>query len=68
MGLKEIGRGVVDCMHLAQDGDQWWAVVNTVTNLRVPSQAGNFWLAEFLLASQKGLFSMELVNETWSKR
>jgi hypothetical protein len=26
----------VDCMHLAKDTDQLWAVVNTVMNLQVP--------------------------------
>jgi hypothetical protein len=30
------GWEVVDWIHLAQDRDQYWAVVNTVTNLRVP--------------------------------
>jgi hypothetical protein len=29
-------------MHLAQDKDQWQAVVKTVMNLRVPYKAGNF--------------------------
>jgi len=28
-------------MQLAQDRDQWWALVNTVMNLRVTSMAGN---------------------------
>jgi hypothetical protein len=36
MDLREIERECVDCLHLAQDRDEWRAVVNTVTNLRVP--------------------------------
>jgi hypothetical protein len=27
---------------LAQNGDQWGALINTVTNLRVPKKAGKF--------------------------
>jgi hypothetical protein len=34
--LREMEWKDVDWMHLAEDGDQWRAVVNTVTNLRVP--------------------------------
>jgi hypothetical protein len=30
------GGKFLDWIHLAQDRDQWWAVVNTVMNLRVP--------------------------------
>jgi hypothetical protein len=36
MGLTEIGWDGVDWMELAQDRDQWRALVNTVMNLRVP--------------------------------
>jgi hypothetical protein len=36
MYLREIGWEDVDWMHLAQDMDQWRAVVNMVMNLRVP--------------------------------
>jgi len=36
-------------------------VVNAVMNLEVPQNVGNF-LAEDLLASQEGLYSMELLT------
>jgi hypothetical protein len=36
MDLREIGWDVVDWIDMAQDRDQWRAVVNTVLNLRVP--------------------------------
>jgi hypothetical protein len=36
MILREIGWGGVDWIDLAQDRDQWRALVNTVMNLRVP--------------------------------
>jgi hypothetical protein len=36
MDLREIGWGGVDWIDLAQDTDQWRALVNTVINLRVP--------------------------------
>jgi hypothetical protein len=35
MDLRKIGWGSVDCIQLAQDRDWWWALVNTVMNLRV---------------------------------
>jgi hypothetical protein len=34
--LREIGWGGMDWIDLAQNRDQWMALVNTVTNLRVP--------------------------------
>jgi hypothetical protein len=33
--LKEIGWEGTDWSHLAQEGDQWRALVNTAMNLRV---------------------------------
>jgi hypothetical protein len=34
--IKEIVWEIVNWIHLAQDRDQWRAVVNTVMNLRIP--------------------------------
>jgi hypothetical protein len=34
--IREIEWGDMDWTHLAQDKDQWWALLNTVTDLRVP--------------------------------
>jgi hypothetical protein len=36
MDLREIGWDGVDWIDMAQDGDQWRALVNTVLNLWVP--------------------------------
>jgi hypothetical protein len=36
MGLREIGRDGMDWIDLAQDRDQWRALVNAVMNLLVP--------------------------------
>jgi len=36
MDLRAVEWESVDCIHLAEHTDQWWAVVNTVMNLRVP--------------------------------
>jgi hypothetical protein len=36
MDLGEVGWGDVDWIGLAQDGDRWTALVNSVMNFRVP--------------------------------
>jgi hypothetical protein len=36
MDLREIGWDGMDWIDPAQDRDQWWALVNTGMNLRVP--------------------------------
>jgi hypothetical protein len=35
MYLNEIGCEGVNCIHLSQDKDRWWAFVNTVMNIRI---------------------------------
>jgi len=30
-----------DWIRMTQDRDQWWALVNSVMNLRVPAKVGN---------------------------
>jgi hypothetical protein len=36
MDLREMGWGCMDWIDVAQDREQWRALVNTVMNLRVP--------------------------------
>jgi hypothetical protein len=40
--LTEIGCGGMNWIDLAQDGDQWRALVNTAMNLRVQQNAEKF--------------------------
>jgi hypothetical protein len=53
----------MDWIDLAQDRDQWMALVNTVMNLRFHKMLGHFLVAARLAASQEGLSSMELLIE-----
>jgi hypothetical protein len=42
MDLREAGWESMGWVHMAQDRDQWQALVNTVMNLQVPQRVGNF--------------------------
>jgi hypothetical protein len=52
MDLREIGLGDIDWIHLAQNMDQWKALVNAVMNLRVPYNA-----VKLLSGCTRGSFS-----------
>jgi hypothetical protein len=42
MDLRETGWDGVDWINMAQDRDQWRALLNTVMNFQVPLNAENF--------------------------
>jgi hypothetical protein len=62
MDLLEIGVNVVDWIGLAQDRYRWRALVNSVMNLRVILNAGNYRVAAQVVASRAVLSSTELVS------
>jgi hypothetical protein len=68
MDLLEIGVNVIDWIGLAQDRYRWRAFVNSVTNLRVPQNVGNYRVAAQLVASRVVLSSTELVSPSISAR
>ena len=45
MDLQEVGCGCTDWIDAAQDTDRWRALVDVVTNLRIPQNAGNFLIS-----------------------
>jgi len=60
MALREIEWEVVNWIHVAQDGDQWQALVNMAMNLWIPWNVRN--LTEWLLVSHRWFHSMELIS------
>jgi hypothetical protein len=61
MDRTEIGWDGMDWIDLAQDRDQWRALVNTVINLRVLKNAGKFLssctIGGFSRRAQLGVYS-----------
>jgi hypothetical protein len=40
--ITNIGLEGMHWIHVTQDGDNWWTLVNKVMNLQIPIEAGNF--------------------------
>jgi hypothetical protein len=58
----------MDWIDVAQDMDQWRAVVNMVMNLGFRKLLGNSWVAEQLAASQEERSSIQLVRVRMYKK
>jgi len=54
MDLRGTGCEGVDWINLAQDEDQWRALVNTVTDLRFYERWRISWLAEWTIITSRG--------------
>jgi len=52
----------MELVYLTQDRERWRDVLNTVMNTLVSGNAIIPWLAEELVESEQGLYSVELVN------
>jgi hypothetical protein len=61
MDLTEVGWKRLDWIHLAQERDQWRALVNRVKNFVFHKGWGIFCAGDLLLSSRGGFCSMELV-------
>jgi len=43
VGLKQMRWLAVNLIRRAQDKGQWWVIVNTKINVRIPSKTGDFF-------------------------
>jgi hypothetical protein len=66
MNLREFGWSRMDWIDLAQDRDQWMALVNIVRNFWFHKMLGNSWVAAQMAVYQEGFSSMEIVSSVSS--
>jgi hypothetical protein len=64
MVLMEIDWEGLDLIAVAQDRDNWWAVVNLVMNPQGPKNERDWCIAENLTVAQEQLCCMQLIS--WS--
>ena len=65
MDLQEFRWGM-DSLDLAENRDRWRSLVSAVTDCRFYIMWGNCSLSEGQLASQEGIFSMEIASQSVS--
>jgi hypothetical protein len=63
MDLKELGWNGVGWVDVTQEKKKQFAVVKTLIKLRVHKIWRITWIAEKLLASQGGIYFLDLVNQ-----
>lgn len=51
-------------VHLAQDRENWWALVNIVMNLQVPQKVGKLLISQTTFNFSKGIMLQER-NSMW---
>jgi hypothetical protein len=55
MDLRQKGWEDVDWIHLVHDMEQWWALLNTVMEFRIPLKAGNLTIWVSIIFSKRNL-------------
>jgi expansin (peptidoglycan-binding protein) len=60
--LKETWYGGLDWIHMEQDKVQWWALMNTVMNLRFPAVTINFTRRTLILVVSYQLLETSVQN------
>jgi hypothetical protein len=63
MDLRVIGWEGMDWTEVAQDRDKWQILENTVRDLWVPSNAGNFFIRSESIAPQEGLCPISCLTQ-----